>query len=218
MRHRSSWLTFLASSVACAGLVLGTAVPAALAKKPDPPNNTQLPNGRPFQLIQQMIDALDARIDALEAAAPQPGTMWINPLDFIGTTVDLTAAPAATPGLVVTAAGVAADTLQAGLQIPLGFGVSYVTVCYVGGAGGGFVNSLAITQNDVVTPFSSAAVAIAVLAAPGAGVQSCVQTTALVPPADPATGGPLYVAIGVRFSGADMLIIRGIGVQLTPLP
>ena len=84
MRYRSSWLTLLASTLTSMVLVFGAVVPDALAKKPNPPKNTQLPNGRPFQLIQQMINGLDARIDALEAAAPQASTMWINPLDVSG--------------------------------------------------------------------------------------------------------------------------------------
>jgi hypothetical protein len=220
MRHRSNWLTVLVSILVTAVFIVGVAAPAALAKNEKPPTKTSLPNGQPFKLIQQMIDGLDARIDALEAAAPQPGTMWINPLDFVSTTGSVFLGPgfAATPGLVVSAAGLADDALQAGAQVPLGFGVTGVTVCYVAGALGGFVNTVALTQNDIVPPFSSTSLVSTSLAAPLPGAESCVQTTALVTPADPSTGGPLYVAVGVSFSVADGLRIVGIGLQLSPLP
>ena len=80
MPHRASWLKLLASFLAVAIFVLGAAVPAAHAKKP--PKNTQLPNGRPFQIIQGMFNDVDERLDKLEANAPKAGTMWINPLDL----------------------------------------------------------------------------------------------------------------------------------------
>lgn len=218
MRHRSSWFTVLASILA----VFFATVPTALAKNDKPPKKTELPNGQPFKLIEQMIDGLDARVDALEAAAPTAGTMWINPLAFIETTgvvtLALAAAPAATPGLAVIGSGVALDTLQAGAQVPLGFGVTGAIVCYAAGGLGGFVSRLALAQNDVVPPFSSTTLVSTAFGAPGAGISSCVQTAALATPADPSADGPLYVAVGVSLSGIETLTIRGIGLLLSPLP
>jgi hypothetical protein len=220
MAHRPSWLKFLASSIAVVVFVLGAAVPAALAKKPSPPKNTQLPNGRPFQLIQEMIDGLDARIDALEAAAPKAGTMWINPLAFTGTagTVDL-ATVAATPGLVVSAAAAAADTLQAGLQVPLGFAITGATVCYAPGASGGFVSSIALAKNNQTPPFASSSLPTGAAIAVSPGTPTCEAMTLDTPydPSDGVTGGPAYLAIGVSFSAVDLLTIRGIAVLLEPI-
>ena len=216
MRYRSNWLTVVASTLATAVLVVGVGVPAALAKNNKPPKKTELPNGQPFKLIQQMIDGLDARVDALEAAAPAAGTLWINPFDLIATTgpVVLTAAPSGTPGLVVAAAG--ADTLQVGAQVPPGFGVTGAIVCYIAGLGGGSVSSLALAQNDIEPPFGSVVLVNTAPPAPGAGTESCVQTAALDTPADPSADGPLYVAVG--FSGPGSITIRGIGLLLSPLP
>jgi hypothetical protein len=218
MAHRPSWPRFLASSLAVTVCILGAAVPAALAKKPNPPNNTQLPNGRPFQLIQGMIDGLDARVDALEAAAAKGGTMWINPFDFTAGTVGLEAAGAATPGLIVSALGVAVDTLQAGLQVPLGFAITGATVCYAPGAAGGFVSSVSIAKNSLTPPFGSSALPTA--AAPSAPSGPICESMTLDTPYDPSdgvTGGPAYLAIGVSFSAADSLTIRGIAVLLEPV-
>jgi hypothetical protein len=217
MRHRSNWLTLLASAVTSTLLVVGVVVPDALAKKPDPPKNTQLPNGRPFQLIQEMIDGLDDRIEALEAAAPEAGTMWINPFDFSGTLGNVTLVPAgaAAPGLVVGALGIAVDTLQAGLQVPLGFAITGATVCYAPGTGG-FVSSVALAKNNPTPPFGSSVLATAPVGSPGTPV--CASVT-LGTPYDPSTGGPAYLAIGVSFSGLglDSLTIRGIGILLAPI-
>jgi len=230
MGHRPNWLTCLTASLAAVVLALGTAVPAALAAKPNPPKNTQLPPGRPFQLIQGMInglqsevDALDARVDALEAAAPQAGTMWINPLDLTGTlgTVSLAAAVPAAPGLVVNASGIAGDTLQAGIQVPLGFAITGATVCYAPGGIGGFVTSVALAKNNPTPPFASSPLPPATNVAVSPGTPTCTTTTLTAPydPSDGATGGPAYLAIGVQFPGLlpDLLTIRGIGILLAPI-
>src|SRR5262245_46223466 len=112
MPHRANWLKLLAPSLAVGVFVLGAAVTVALAKQPNPPKNTQLPNGRPFQIIEGMfgdvdkrLDDVDKRLDTLESAAPKGGTMWINPLDLntASLTLDLAPAPFASPGLVVGA-------------------------------------------------------------------------------------------------------------------
>jgi hypothetical protein len=152
MPHRASWLKLLASFLAVAIFVLGAAVPAAHAKKP--PKNTQLPNGRPFQIIQGMFNDVDERLDKLEANAPKAGTMWINPLDLTPglSTTTLSAAPFPTPGLIVSA-GVA-DVLQVGLQVPLGFAIAGARVCYTPVAAAS-VSSVTLTKNNATPPFGS---------------------------------------------------------------
>ncbi len=167
MRNRSSWLVSLTAAVACVALIVGVAVPGALGAPKGKPGVTPpgVPPGQPFiaivNYINGLVAALDARITALEAAAPTAGPMWVNPFDFVATagTVGLAAAGTATPGLVVSTLVLAADTLQAGAQVPRGFKVTGAMVCFTAGAGGGFVSDLTLTQNAPTCRFPSTAVA-----------------------------------------------------------
>src|SRR5262249_39095874 len=152
---------------------------------------------------------LDARIDALEAAAPQAGTLWINPLALTATTGSVVLGPglAASPGLVVTAAGAAGDDLQAGLQVPLGFAITGTMVCYAPGGAGGFVSSVALTKNNPTQPFASSNLPTAAAFGVAPLSPTCVSMTLDTPydPSDLVAGGPAYLAIGVSFSAADAL-------------
>jgi hypothetical protein len=212
MSGRPRWFAVLASSLAVLVLALGMAVPEALAKK-NPPKNTQLPNGRPFQLIQQMIDALDARLDALESAAPEAGLLWINPLDLRGGPgVALSLESAVSPGLVV--AGAAPDVVQAGLQVPPGFAVTGVKVCYVPGVSGSHVSSVQLLQYDV-PPTVPTVVLNDPFVAPASTDPLCVDTSTVVS-VDPSAGGPLFLSLGLSLSALDSISIRGIGLQIEP--
>jgi len=215
MRNRSHWLRCLTFSLVSAVLLAGI-VPSALADPKGKPGVTPpgVPPGKPFQALQREINALDVRVTALEATAPQAGLMWINPLDFRAAGASTLALDATGPGRAVTGAGAGPDTLQGGLQVPLGFAVTSAKVCYVPGPLGSFISSVQLLQYAALpaTP-PGTAVDTAFVSSPGA--LSCVDTTPAVS-VDPSAGGALYLSLGVSFSGAEAIVIRAVGLELAP--
>jgi hypothetical protein len=208
MSNRSSWWASVTSTFVGAVLLAGIVVPSALAK----PKDKGVPPGVPFQALQRQIDALDARVDALESLA---GLMWINTLDVRAGTSTLALDPAG-PGLLVT--GVADDVLQVGLQVPLGFVIAEVKVCYVAGASGAFINGVSLSQY-AVPPTVPPTVLNAPFVPPGppaAGTLTCIDATP-AGPVDPSSG-PVYLSLSIDFPAADAIAIRGIGLQLEPAP
>ncbi len=216
MRDRSRWVLGLAVTLVGVALVLVVAGPPALAAPKGKPGVTPpgVPPGQPFRALQKEIDALQGQIDALK---PQPGLMWINPLDLLAGSSAL-ALNATTAGLDV-ATGVVGDVLQVGLQVPLGFNVTGAKVCYQEGAQGAFVSGVALLQNPSPVPTAApAALVTTSFAAPGVGVVACLDTSPAIS-VDPSAGGALFLELQITpalFS--DVITIRAIGIQLEPTP
>jgi hypothetical protein len=238
MRNRSrglAWLTFLlAGTVLIAGI---TVPPLALADPKGKPGVTPpgVPPGKPFQALQREIDALNtqlttvtsevttltsevatltSQVAALEALAPKPGLMWINTLDFLQKGTSTLALDTTGPGLDVTGAAAGSDTVQVGLQVPLGFSVTGARVCYVPGALGSFISSVGLLQY-AATPATPPSTVVNTAFAASPGVLSCVDTTPAVS-VDPSAGGVLYLSLGITFSAAEPVVIRAVGLDLTP--
>jgi hypothetical protein len=225
MRNRQSWRAFVTAVVVGSALVAGTAVPAAFAAKP-PKGDKPVPPGQPFQALLKLIEALGARVDALEAAAPQEGLLWINPLALqtplsggvpgIATASFEAIGPAGSAGLVLTASGAGSDVVQAGVQVPLGFVITGVRVCYVPGPALSFVSGVQLFQFAAVPTVPPAQPLNDLLAAPGSTAVLCVDSATVVS-VDPSAGGPVYLSLPVTFNGAEAVIIRGVGLHLSPV-
>jgi hypothetical protein len=216
MRNRSSWLLSVIAVSVCAVLVLGAAIPSAVAAPKGKPPTTPpgVPPGQPFQALQKQIDALSIRVKALEDAAPQPGTMWINPLEFRagGSTLGLDVAG---PGLSVTAGAGGVYVAQVGVQVPLGFSITGATVCYVPGASSS-LSSIQILQYGATPALPPSTVLNEVpTGAPAAGAVGCVSTTTAIS-VDPSAGGAVFLSPGLTFTAADTIVIRSVGLNLTP--
>jgi hypothetical protein len=208
MGNRSSWWASVTSTFVVAVLLAGIAVPCALAK----PKEKAVPPGQPFQALQRQIDDLDARVDALESLA---GLMWINTLDSRAGTSTLALDPAG-PGLLVAGAAAGDDVLQVGLQVPLGFAITGVKVCYVSGAAGAFINNVSLLQYDTPVPLAALPVLTEGFTDPGANELSCIDTTGAVS-LDPSSGGSVYLSLGIAFPAGDVIAVRAIGIQLGPV-
>jgi hypothetical protein len=219
MQKRSRWQQSVTAVVATAVLIVGVAVPLAhAAPKGKPPLTPPgVPPGQPFQALQRQIDALDVRVDALEAAAPQAGIMWINQLDLKAGTATLSLDPLAA-GLVITGAGAGVDLAQVGLQVPLGYSLAGVTVCYVSGAAGSFINAVQLFELTVppAVPPTTTLVASSAPAPPLAASASCVDAEAAAP-VDPSADGPVFLSLGITFNEAEAVVIRAIGLHLEPV-
>jgi hypothetical protein len=219
MDTRSRGRRSVTTVVVAAVLIIGSFAPVAhAAPKGKPPVTPPgVPPGQPFQALQKQIDALDVRLDALEAVAPQAGIMWINQLDLkAGAAVS--SLDAVTAGLVLTAAGAGGDVARTGLEVPLGYGLTGVTVCYVSGASGSFIDAVEVVEHTVPSTFPPTTTVLASSAPvpPAAGSSSCVhaETAAAV---DPSAGGPLFLSLGLAYTGADAVTIDAIGIYLEPL-
>lgn len=227
MRNRSSWLLAL-TAFACVVIIGGIVVPGALAKPKGKPGVTPpgVPPGQPFQALQRQIDTLngqvtdlDVRVDDLEAAVETlqslSGMMWLNTLDFRAGTSILGLDPTA-PGLLVTGVVVAADVVRVGLQVPLGFAIAGVRVCYVSGGAGSFVSNIALLQYAAIPATPPATVLTENPLSPGASTLSCVNTISAIS-IDPSAGGAVYLSLGIAFNAAEAIALRAIGLELEPV-
>src|SRR5215831_3442941 len=204
MPRRSTPALLLAALLA-AVVVTAAAVPSALAAPKGKPGVTPpgVPPGQPFQ-------------------APQPGLMWINPLELtLGFSSTSTAVldlvgSGTQQGLVVTSTGLTADVLQTGLQVPLGFAITGVRVCYASGATGSFVNAAQLVEFTVPPTLPGATPLNDVLSSPGNATTTCADTTSAVS-VDPSAGGPVYLSLGLTFTANEALVIRGVGLHLSPV-
>jgi hypothetical protein len=225
MRNRQSWQAFVTALVVGSALVAGAAVPAAFGAKP-PKGDKPVPPGQPFQALQKQIDALGVRVDALEAAGPQEGLLWINPLALqtplsgglpgIATASFETIGAAGSAGLVLTATGAGNAVVQAGVQVPLGFVITGVRVCYVPGPTLSFVSGAQLFQFAVPPVVPPAQPLNDLLPAPVSTAALCVDSGTVVS-VDPSAGGPVYVSLPLTFTAAEAVIIRGVGLHLSPI-
>ena len=223
MRSSSKGVRWLSTVCACAVLMAGVASPALAVPKGKPGVTPPgVPPGQPFQALQKQIDALAGKVKALEAAAPKAGVMWVDPLGLspAGTSTTSVAldlvGSGAQQGLVVGGSGAGDDVVQVGLQVPLGFAVAGVRVCYQAGPTGSSVSSAQLLQFGVPPALQPASPLNQSLTGLDAGETDCVDTTATVS-ANPSTGGPLYLSLGLHFTAAEAVVIRGVGLLLAPV-
>ena len=227
MTPRSSATKFLTTVLTCAFVVGAIAGPGFAVPKGKPGVTPPgVPPGQPFQALQKEIDALTTRVKALEATAPQPGLMWINPLDLrlgagsgLTTGLDRLGDGLGQDGLLVTAAGaIDTEAVQVGLQVPPGFAVTGVKVCYVTGAAGGGVSGAQLLQLTLppALPATTPVLGDPLPVPATAGTSTCADSTTAIS-VDPSAGGHLYLSLGLTFKGAESISIRGLGLQLEPV-
>lgn len=187
--------------------------------------------GNPLAALQEQINGLGARLDALETAGNAPAIMWIEHLDFLpGDSTDLTIRFNSTSsgvgdglaGLMITSASVG-DTFPAGgnkviekaIQVPPRFTVTGVRLCYEWSADA-TSNITQIRLAQVQDPPSDAPVLL-----DDATVQPniepvCVDSAATS--VDPSLGA---VLLSIRLNiddTADTLVLRGVALHLVPTP
>lgn len=191
--------------------------------------------GNPLAALQEQINGLDVRLDALEATGNAPAVMWIEHLDFLsGDPTDLTTSFNSTSsgiggglaGLIITSASVG-DTFPAGgnkviekaIQVPPRFTVTGVRLCYEWSAGA-TSNITQIRLAQVQDPPSSALVLLDdATVQPNVGpAENSVCVDSAATSVDPSLGA---VLLGLRLNigdTADRLVLRGVALHLAPTP
>jgi len=152
-------------------------------------------------------------------------TMWINHLDFLSsditkvtTTFGVPSVFSAPSGLILKAgtAGPAPDgTVEKGLQVPPGFLISGVRVCYQLSNAGSFISQITLAQlqdplDPVLVPLLNDPTH---LTSPG---PTCADSAAPLSstPIDPSQGA-VRLSLGVNFaSNTDAILIRAVGLHL----
>jgi hypothetical protein len=215
MRKRQSWPALVTALVVGSALVAGTAAAGPPGGVPPGKGPKPVPPGVPFQTLLKLIEGI----------APQPGLLWIDALALQvpppGGTAGATAAVqevGLSGGLVVTPAVAGSAVVQAGVQVPLRFAITGVTVCYVPTAAS-FVSGIQLFQFAVPPPGMTQPLNDA-LAAPGGTDPVCVDSTTAVS-VDPSAGGPVYVSLPLALGAggaADALVIFGVGLHISPIP
>jgi len=175
-----------------------------------------------LKLMNADIDSLTAHVEALEAAAsaPQPNLLWINHLGFLADTVNrLSASFAANPlggisGLVVRAVHPVADQVIAtGLQVPPGYTVTKVRLCYQLSSAANFITHIKVEQ---LTMASAGVDVLTDLADQNNMSPVCVDSAPAAQPINP-VNGPLRLNVGVSFNDPDeLIVIRAVGLYLEP--
>lgn len=221
-----------AVALMCGIFAVSAVAPMAFAK---PRGGSGLPPGpgNPFAALQQQIDALDLRVDAIEAAAAESALMWIEHLDFLsGDSTVLTTSFRSTnsgvgsglSGLIITSSTLGNTDSVSGnkvveksIQVPPRFLITGVRVCYEWSAGAAS-NIVQIRLAQVEDPPSTALVLLDdATVQPNAG-PICVNSTAPATPIDPSLGAVLLSFRINTGNVADTLVLRGVGLHLIPAP
>lgn len=187
--------------------------------------------GNPLAALQKEINVLNQRVGALEASANQPALMWTPHLDFLsGDPTVLTTSFSSTSsgvgsglsGLIVQSSTLGnVDSLggnkvvESSIQVPPGFLITGVRVCYEWSAGA-TSNIVQIRLAQVQNPPSTAIVLLDdATVQPNVG-PVCVDSTATS--VDPSLGAVLLSFRINTGNVADTLVLRGVGLHLTPTP
>jgi len=221
-----------AVALICGVLAVSAVVPMAFAKSR---GNSGLPPGpgNPLAALQQQINALDQRVGAIEAAASQPALMWIEHLDlFSGDPTVLTTSFLSTnsgvggglSGLIIQSSTLGDvdsnngnKVVEKSIQVPPRFLIEGVRVCYEWSAGA-TSNIVQIRLAQVQDPPSTALVLLDdATVQPNVG-PVCVDSTAPATPVDPSLGAVLLSFRINTANLADTLVLRGVGLHLTPAP
>jgi prefoldin subunit 5 len=164
--------------------------------------------------------ALDARIDALETAAPQPHLLWIphadaRPREAHNLVTSFGMPIGTTTGFVIRPTITGTDRiLEQGVQVPPGFGIRKIALCYQSSNAVSFISHIKLTQ--MIGPDSYTEVLSddnnKMSTAP-----TCVDSTPALNIVDPRQG-PVRLNLGVTFTSvAHLIMIRAIGLYLEPI-
>lgn len=221
-----------AAAVICGVLAVSAVVPMAFAKSR---GNSGLPPGpgNPLAALQQQVNALNQRVGAIEAAASQPALMWIEHLDlFSGDPTVLTTSFFSTnsgvggglSGLIIQSSTVGNldsnngnKVVEKSIQVPPRFMIEGVRVCYEWSVGA-TSNIVQIRLAQVQDPPSTAVVLLDDATVQPNDGPICVDSTAPATPVDPSLGAVLLSFRIDTGSLADKLVLRGVGLHLTPAP
>jgi hypothetical protein len=223
----------LRRELACAAAVLLVAVAASPASAQGRGGSGLPPGpGNPLAALQSQIAALQSQIDAL--AQPATALMWINHLDLVpGDTDVVTRFNSTTSGVggglsgLIIESFTAGDTsvsggnkvVEKGLEVPPGWLIRGVRVCYELSNPRSFITQIRLAQ---VQPIPSTAL---VLLDDGTNQTDpgpiCVNSTLL--PAgfeiDPSAGGVrlslrIFVDAAGVITAGDRIVIRALGLHL----
>ena len=166
------------------------------------------------------LDSLSTHVQALEAAAPQPELLWIDHLGFfVDAASGLSASFVANPlggwsGLVIRAVRAVADQIiVTGLQVPPGYNVTKVRICYQLSGAASFITHIKITQ---LTSPSSGIEVLTDLNDNSSTIPICADSIAAAAPIIP-SNGPLRLNLGATIANpADLIVIRAVGLYLEP--
>jgi hypothetical protein len=192
--------------------------------------------GNPLASLQQQIDGLDARVTGLEAGSgSQQALMWINHLAFLAGDEDVVTSFNATTsgvggglsGLIIrsTTAGENSNSggnkvVEAAAQVPPGWLVRGVRVCYELSNSGSFISQIRLAQ--VQDPPATANVLLDD-STDLTGVGPVCADSAQLPAGseiDPSAGSILlslrvnFDASGIIGVGNDRIVVRGVGLHL----
>jgi hypothetical protein len=106
--------------------------------------------------------------------------------------------------------------VQAGLQVPPGFAVTGVKVCFLPGPAGSRVSGAQLFQFAVPPLVPPVTALDEAFAAPASSASTCIESTGTVS-VDPSAGGPLYVSLGLTFTAGESVVIRGVGLHVQPV-
>jgi hypothetical protein len=215
---------FFAAAVAGAmllgGATVGRAAQAGRGKSGLPPGP-----GNPIAEVYDQVKALTARVAALESAANQNTTMWINHLDLIPGGAEIQTLYSSTnsgvgsglSGLIVmsTTTGENFTTggdkvIEKGLEVPPNYNITGVRVCYESTSAGTFISQIRLGQ--LQDPPSVANVLLDDATDLTNVGPICVNSQATS--VNPSTGA-VRLSLRVYFGAiTDKLVIRGLGLQL----
>jgi hypothetical protein len=173
-----------------------------------------------LKVMNDDIDSLTAYVEALETAGLQPNLLWINHLGFSADpNTRLSASFAGNPlggfgGLLIRAVFPIADqSLVTGLQVPPGYNVTKVRLCYQLSSAASFITHIKIVQ---LTTASTGIEGLADLGDQTNVSPLCVDSARAALPINPANG-PLRLDLGVTIADPeDLIVIRAVGLYLEP--
>jgi hypothetical protein len=170
--------------------------------------------------VSASVNALNAKLDGLGTAAPQANLLWINHSDTRPREAHNLATSNGTPigttsGFVIRPTMTGTDrVLEQGLQVPPGFGIRKVAICYQLSHPQSFISHIKLTQ--LITPDSSAEV-LSDDDNKMSTSATCVDSTEATTLVDPRQGA-VRLNLGVTFTSiTHLIVIRAIGLYLEPI-
>jgi len=175
-------------------------------------------------LTSQMVVAKSLFHTIMKYPTPQPlpqppktFTTWINPLDFVPSDPTITTSldfnPGVGTGLLIgsTATG-ESKGVEKGIQVPPGFLISGVRVCYELSNAASYISSISLSQ------LQNPPIASTLLLNDERNLTLkgpiCVDSATLSTPADPSEG-MIRLGFGVNFaSDKDLIVILAVGLHL----